>query len=84
MTQSPRLLDQLREGLRYKHYSLRIEEAWLYWLKFLFAGMCALVSCVAHNPLHQPMNHHVEAAQTQGQHEQRREAIAKFIHGSAQ
>jgi integron integrase len=32
--QSPRLLDQLREVLRYKHYSLRTEEAYLYWVKF--------------------------------------------------
>jgi site-specific recombinase XerD len=32
--QSLRLLDQLREVLRYKHYSLRTEEAYLYWVKF--------------------------------------------------
>jgi hypothetical protein len=32
--QSPRLLDQLREVLRYKHYSLRTEEAYQYWVKF--------------------------------------------------
>ena len=32
--QSPRLLDQLREVLRYKHYSLRTEEAYVYWVKF--------------------------------------------------
>jgi site-specific recombinase XerD len=32
--QSPRLLDQLREVLRYKHYRLRTEEAYLYWVKF--------------------------------------------------
>ena len=32
--QSTRLLDQLREVLRYKHYSLRTEEAYLYWVKF--------------------------------------------------
>ena len=32
--QSPRLLDQLREVVRYKHYSLRTEEAYLYWVKF--------------------------------------------------
>jgi hypothetical protein len=32
--QSTRLLDQLREILRYKHYSLRTEEAYLYWVKF--------------------------------------------------
>jgi len=34
LPQSPRLLDQLREVLRYKHYSLRTEEAYLYWVKF--------------------------------------------------
>jgi len=32
--QSLRLLDQLREVLRYKHYSLRTEEAYVYWVKF--------------------------------------------------
>ena len=32
--QSARLLDQLREVLRYKHYSLRTQEAYLYWVKF--------------------------------------------------
>jgi integron integrase len=32
--QSARLLDQLREVLRYKHYSLRTEEAYVYWAKF--------------------------------------------------
>lgn len=32
--QSPRLLDQLREVLRYKHYSLRTEQAYLYWVRF--------------------------------------------------
>lgn len=34
LPQSPRLLDQLREALRYKHYSLRTEEAYLYWVRF--------------------------------------------------
>lgn len=32
--QSARLLDQLREVLRYKHYSLRTEKAYLCWVKF--------------------------------------------------
>jgi integrase len=32
------LLDQLREVLRYKHYSLRTEEAYLYWVKIFSAG----------------------------------------------
>ena len=32
--QSSRLLDQLREVLRCKHYSLRTEEAYVYWVKF--------------------------------------------------
>ncbi|MEP6792282.1 MAG: integron integrase [Ramlibacter sp.] len=32
--QSPRLLDQLRERLRYLHYSLRTEQTYLYWSRF--------------------------------------------------
>ena len=31
--QSTRLLDQLRERIRYLHYSLRTEEAYVYWVK---------------------------------------------------
>ena len=34
IAQSARLPDRLREVLRYKHYSLRTEEAYLYWVKF--------------------------------------------------
>ena len=31
--QSARILDQLRERIRYLHYSLRTEEAYVYWVK---------------------------------------------------
>ena len=31
---STRLLDQVRERLRYKHYSLKTEKAYLYWVRF--------------------------------------------------
>lgn len=34
LPQYPRLLDQLPEVLRCNHYSLRTEEASLYWVKF--------------------------------------------------
>jgi integron integrase len=39
--QSVRLLDQLRERLRYLHYSIRTEDAYVYWAKSFvrFAGM---------------------------------------------
>ena len=30
---SARILDQLRERIRYLHYSLRTEEAYVYWVK---------------------------------------------------
>ena len=30
----PKLLDQLRESLRYKHYSLSTEKLYVYWTKF--------------------------------------------------
>ena len=44
--QSLRLLDQLREVLRYKQYSLRTEQAYLHWVRFfLFAGMAATARC---------------------------------------
>jgi integron integrase len=33
-TGSPRLLAQVRERLRYLHYSLRTEEAYVYWIRF--------------------------------------------------
>ena len=32
--QAPRLLDQVRERLRYLHYSLRTEQAYVYWVRF--------------------------------------------------
>lgn len=32
--QSTRLVAQVRERLRYLHYSLRTEEAYLYWVRF--------------------------------------------------
>jgi uncharacterized protein YfbU (UPF0304 family) len=31
---SARLLDQLRERIRYAHYSLRTEKTYLYWVRF--------------------------------------------------
>ena len=33
LLRSVRLLDQLRERIRYKHYSLRTEESYLYWVR---------------------------------------------------
>lgn len=33
-SQSTRLLDQVREQARYRHYSLRTEEAYVYWVRF--------------------------------------------------
>jgi integrase len=38
---STRLLDQVRERLRYLHYSLRTEDAYVYWVRFFvrFSGM---------------------------------------------
>lgn len=34
LLRSVRLLDRLRERIRYKHYSLRTEESYLYWVRF--------------------------------------------------
>jgi hypothetical protein len=32
--QSTRLLDQVRERIRYMHYSLKTEKVYLYWARF--------------------------------------------------
>ena len=37
LLQSKRLLEQVREVLRYKNYSLKTEQAYLYWVRF-FVG----------------------------------------------
>lgn len=44
--QSPRLLDQLREVLGCKHYSLRTEEVYLYGVRFF----CLLDALLAAGP----------------------------------
>ncbi|ANQ86892.1 integrase [Azoarcus olearius] len=31
--QPPRLLDQVRAAVRYKHYSIRTEQAYVYWVR---------------------------------------------------
>lgn len=48
--QSLRLLDQLREVLRYKHYSLRTEQAYLYWVRF-FVRWHGRVGKMRHPPV---------------------------------
>jgi len=32
--QATRLLDQLRERIRYRHYSIRTEQAYVYWVRY--------------------------------------------------
>ena len=34
LPQSKRLLEQVSDVLRYKHYSLKTEQAYLYWIRF--------------------------------------------------
>jgi site-specific recombinase XerD len=34
LLRSVRLLDQVRERIRYKHYSLRTEQTYVYWIRF--------------------------------------------------
>ena len=45
---STRLLDQMRERIRYMHYSLSTERIYLYWVRFLFTGMGARGRCSIH------------------------------------
>lgn len=34
LLKSTRLLDQVSERIRYRHYSLRTKKAYLYWVRF--------------------------------------------------
>lgn len=39
--QAPKLLDQVRDHIRVKHYSLRTEDAYVGWIKrFVFSFTC--------------------------------------------
>ena len=40
MTQAPKLLDRVRERIRFKHYSLRTEDSYVQWIRrfILFHG----------------------------------------------
>ena len=56
--QSVRLLDQVKERIRYLHYSLNTEKIYLYWVKFIIRwhGLRRIVvlspfkTLKAHNP----------------------------------
>jgi len=41
LLQSVRLLDQVRERIRYMHYSLKTEKAYLYWIRFFIRWSAA-------------------------------------------
>jgi integrase len=49
LLQSARLLDQVRERVRYLHYSLKTEKAYLYWIRF-FIRWCTTQSGVMRHP----------------------------------
>ena len=38
--QSTRVLDQLRERIRYMHYSLSTEQVYVYWVRFFIRWRC--------------------------------------------
>jgi site-specific recombinase XerD len=40
MLQSTRVLDQLRERIRYMHYSLSTEQVYVYWVRFFIRWSC--------------------------------------------
>lgn len=42
---SKRVLDQVRERIRYLHYSLKTKKAYLYWVGFLCCGLPNRVPC---------------------------------------
>ena len=46
--QSTRLLDQVRERVRYLHYSLKTEKAYLYWIRFFIRWSAAQTGSMRH------------------------------------
>ena len=46
--QSTRLLDQVRVRVRYLHYSLKTEKAYLYWIRFFIRWSAALGAGMRH------------------------------------
>jgi hypothetical protein len=43
LPQSPRLLDQVSEVLRDRHYCLRTEQAYWYWVRFFVRWNCLAI-----------------------------------------
>jgi len=60
---STRLLDQLRERIRYLHYSPQTEKAYLYWVRFSFAGMAVQGDRLGSDFNSLPRPHHKGRAQ---------------------
>lgn len=48
LLQSTRLLDQVRERVRYLHYSLKTEKAYLYWIRFFIRWSAAQGGLMRH------------------------------------
>ena len=48
LLQSTRLLDQVRERIRYLHYSLKTEKAYLYWVRFFIRWSAAQSGAMRH------------------------------------
>ena len=48
LLQSTRLLDQVRERIRYLHYSLKTEKAYLYWIRFFIRWQAAQGGIMRH------------------------------------
>ena len=48
LLQSTRLLDQVRERVRYLHYSLKTEKAYLYWIRFFIRWSAAQSGAMRH------------------------------------
>ena len=50
---SARLLDQLRERIRYDHYSLRTEQSYVHWVRRFVHFLAHLVNARQVSPSHQ-------------------------------
>ena len=55
--QSSRLLDQVRERIRYLHYSLKTEKACLYWVRFFVRWSATQPGNQALSAIHELLGH---------------------------
>ncbi len=50
--QPKKLLDQVRDAIRLKHYSIRSEQAYVDWIEYTYSIFCHMLQCLWHRQNH--------------------------------